>query len=314
LQKEWVFSDVITRQDSAVDMAQMLKTGKDNFKFVFVMTLEAGRVRPEDIVTVDLVLDAIASVTCIKPRYGVIVNKMSDKFMSKLDEENRQKLLNSLNANRGNPTKFLHFLERRLDLEDEENVFFQPDEVLFEFLQILPLVISSSNIVPDIEVDKIEKLMKAHAEELKKLQEDNNAMKEQMKRKDEEYKQQVLELNMQHCLVVADLKKRETEKEKICNNFLAQNQWLQADIVAINANTLAQLSGSQADASQCRTMLKDVQKQRDSLLAQKWSQVQKLETEKRQLERRHAAKLAERDREWRLRIQTSYQRKLFVQR
>ena len=85
-------SDVNLRQVAAEEITKALKTGKDEYKIVFIITEEAGRVRPIDITTITTVLRAIVDGGAVsEPYYGIIVNKMTKKKIKKLSTDHNRR-------------------------------------------------------------------------------------------------------------------------------------------------------------------------------------------------------------------------------
>ena len=70
-------SDTMMRKEAAEEITKALsKNGM--YKLIFVVTVEAGRAREDDVSTTNLVLAAIHH----KIHYGIIVNKVTKKFCS----------------------------------------------------------------------------------------------------------------------------------------------------------------------------------------------------------------------------------------
>ncbi len=72
-------SDLKMREQAAAAVNEALKQS-GNYKIFFVNTVEAGRVRPADVLTMKIVLEA-APIT----NYGVIFNKVNPKWVGQLD-------------------------------------------------------------------------------------------------------------------------------------------------------------------------------------------------------------------------------------
>lgn len=75
-------SDVQLRKQAAEAITEALQKGGP-FKIFFVVTLEAGRVRPADVTTMQLILKSAPI-----QNFGVIFNKLSISIMKKLDMVN----------------------------------------------------------------------------------------------------------------------------------------------------------------------------------------------------------------------------------
>eukprot|EP00972_Heterocapsa_arctica_P004459 662494-Heterocapsa_arctica.AAC.1 len=112
--------DVKLREMAAKEISKALKRDGD-FKVFFVITLEAGRVRPSDKVTIKLVLDAAPDIGC---KYGIIVNKMSKKALNLIQASpaSRDFLQSSLFKGLERPTLFVFYNMFDKELQDEDNV------------------------------------------------------------------------------------------------------------------------------------------------------------------------------------------------
>jgi GTP-binding protein EngB required for normal cell division len=110
-------ADAKTREDAAKEIAKALRQ-EGAYKLFFVVTLEAGRVRPQDALTIRLVLEALPDDVS----YGIVINKVSDKLREKLqDEQNFQLIWNGLGFGI-RPTMFFHiypYVETLNDAEDQ---------------------------------------------------------------------------------------------------------------------------------------------------------------------------------------------------
>merc|ERR1711916_329417 len=82
--------DVNTRETAGREIATALRQN-GTYRLIFVVTLEAGRVRSADIATMKIVLDAIDLPTEVP--FGIIINKLSKKAMTKLARKRTGKRL-----------------------------------------------------------------------------------------------------------------------------------------------------------------------------------------------------------------------------
>ena len=116
-------SDVQQRKKAALAITKALRAGEDDYKLVFVITEEAGRVKAVDISTITTVLKAIVEGGAVKmPKYGIIVNKISKKKIKRL-HENVKSMENFKTCLHGNyPTDCVHFYAMNDDLHDEDNI------------------------------------------------------------------------------------------------------------------------------------------------------------------------------------------------
>merc|ERR1712050_148484 len=75
-------SDIELRKQAAAAINKAMSMG-GRFKLFFVITLDAGRVRPVDLTTMKLVLGACSDIPAHNG-YGIIINKLHKKVMKKL--------------------------------------------------------------------------------------------------------------------------------------------------------------------------------------------------------------------------------------
>ncbi|KAI0558752.1 50S ribosome-binding GTPase [Gracilaria domingensis] len=82
--------DLHFREQAAEEISKAFKGG-GKFKLIFVVTLEAGRVRASDLAAIDTVLSAIQKVgTNTDHKYSVIVNKCEKEVLKKLENQEEQ--------------------------------------------------------------------------------------------------------------------------------------------------------------------------------------------------------------------------------
>jgi GTP-binding protein EngB required for normal cell division len=74
-------SDVNLRKQAAEEIEKALKEN-NNYKIIFVATLEAGRIRPDDLVTINTICEAIKTPF----EYGIIFNKVIRPVIEEIGE------------------------------------------------------------------------------------------------------------------------------------------------------------------------------------------------------------------------------------
>ena len=100
------------------------------YKLIFVVTIEAGRVRGEDVATINLVLKAINH----KVSYGIIVNKATTGLLKKMQcKEVREAVFAGLNSGEMK-TGYVHYMLRDDEIEDETDQVPSICEDLIEFI------------------------------------------------------------------------------------------------------------------------------------------------------------------------------------
>ena len=145
-------ADFNLREQAAEAITLALKQG-GTYQIFFVITLEAGRLRPEDVTTMKLVLDSATDIE----HFSLIINKLSKNAHQILFDNNFKELrtmvtelLVQINWSNNPPTLLL--LVQRLELYDEENTFIEWDE-LNEFVQKAPSTNIKSTCVKEIKSD-----------------------------------------------------------------------------------------------------------------------------------------------------------------
>jgi len=133
-------ADEQRRKQAAVEIGAALK--RDGaFRFVFVVVLQQGRVRDEDLTTMKLVLDALADVPGVQ--FGVIVNMLPPATFASLaaSEEMRKRYQAMFIVNNIAPTSML-FLKREDALEDADQALLGAESSgrLREWLNWLPVI------------------------------------------------------------------------------------------------------------------------------------------------------------------------------
>merc|ERR1719453_2017297 len=115
----------------------MQKGGK--YKIFFVITLEGGRVRPADVATMRMVLDACPDIGF--NQYSVIVNKLNPKIVPMLEKkENAQKIATSIFSTLKTKSARLSFAPFREDLDYTDNAAWTVHPKVKEFIDDAPWV------------------------------------------------------------------------------------------------------------------------------------------------------------------------------
>lgn len=159
-------SDVKLRRLAAEEIKQCILTGR-LVKLIFVITLEAGRVRPDDVNTINLVLDAINPHLEVENNFGILINKLTaGEFKGLQVESNRLKVEKSLSLKYG--TSFISFNRRDISLE----------EGLDYKMNMTPEVQWLLDFVPEMEIAQMEIIK---ADQLEALREEMEAELQKVK-------------------------------------------------------------------------------------------------------------------------------------
>jgi len=184
--------DVNLRKQAAQEISKALKRD-GRYKIFFVVTLEAGRVRPADCATMKLVLDAAPE---IGQNYAVILNKVSKKAaqVAASDKTQRDNILAALFSG-VQPTIFVNFNPSDPDLEDEDNVVKPLPAPLEEFiLNVVPDVKVTSSKVADVSADGFEQMAERFETLINDLRQDNNLLRRQLESQQKDLERQQREL------------------------------------------------------------------------------------------------------------------------
>jgi GTP-binding protein EngB required for normal cell division len=176
-------ADPDIRERAAQEITKLLKSGEGEYKIMFVVTLQAGRVNPEDNVTMKLVLDAIGQPNGQAPRYGIIVNKLSKVLRGRLNDPTGieyQRVLATLNVGRDNPTPYILFYPQLEQLEDGENIVHAPQPELLMFLRLLPSVHLEPRDVQDVAPSEYDKLKEDFKRQFDRLYVTNGRLREKL--------------------------------------------------------------------------------------------------------------------------------------
>ncbi|CAE7681139.1 wrt-1 [Symbiodinium sp. CCMP2456] len=174
-------ADVEKRRIAAKEIEKALKQDGD-YRIFFVLTLESGRVRPQDKATMELVLQA---APCIGHKYGILFNKVSKRAQEEItqnparaDPSPRDVLLTHLFSGNLPVTTAIHYNPNDDDLEDAMNVVKPLRPELVRFIQGLPVICINSRKVKAIEADQQRQLelMKAKRRKLQEIQENQQRL------------------------------------------------------------------------------------------------------------------------------------------
>lgn len=123
--------DMELKEQAANEIEKALKRGGE-FKILFVMTIESGRVRPEDFLTIETVLSNID----VEVNYGIVINKVTGPFMELVEEdENVKNKLYGYFKSLIRPPEDIIFIRKHNDLEDKKDKLVKPDTELLKLLE-----------------------------------------------------------------------------------------------------------------------------------------------------------------------------------
>ena len=184
-------ADMKMRKAAAEAITKALKQN-GIYQIFFVVTLEAGRVRPQDLVTIKLVLENAKDIKY----YSLIVNKLTKRLYQEFLKNEAKRLkelvaeLNFGNESNAEPPPILLLL-RDDELDDADNAFTEM-ESLKDFVDnassmaVFPDHVN--NIPGDDSFEKIETLFE---EQLSQLRQDNEQMRAKIEETEEGYRKRL---------------------------------------------------------------------------------------------------------------------------
>lgn len=168
-------SDISMRTQAAQEIKKALSQG-GLFQIFFVMTLEAGRIRPDDLTTMKLVLNAAPT---IKTLYSVIINKVSKPVMALLqDKKKRDEFYGCLLDDP--PTKSIYLNPKVSELDDEKDVVAPLPAEAIKFILGAPRLTLRSEDVGVIKEKEFDEMSEKLGAMLQQMQDDNKALHKMM--------------------------------------------------------------------------------------------------------------------------------------
>ena len=161
------------REQAAAEIAEALRQNGE-YRIIFVVTVESGRVRPGDVATIRLVLDTIDQIV----PYGIVINKVSPALARLADEneDDLKALFTSLMPDDKRVTPFVFLFPYDLDLADADNCVPAIPDLFWKFLRYLPSVLITSEGVNDLAIETFEELRDLYAYRVKLLARHAEAM------------------------------------------------------------------------------------------------------------------------------------------
>lgn len=153
----------------------------NSLKIFFVVTLESGRVKPDDVTTMELVLKAARQIKT--NTFSIIINKMSKGVAQMLeDEEKREELAVCLAPpSIGITTNSIFYVPLNPTLEDKTDEWSPLDPEVLDFISKAPAVLIEK--VKDLRADTYEDVLVKLRAELDQLKADKERMRKAIKRR-----------------------------------------------------------------------------------------------------------------------------------
>ena len=199
-------ADIKLRKEAAKAISKALKKN-GTYQIFFIVTLEAGRIRPEDMTTISVVLNSAKDIK----HYSIIINKLSTEAYETLVAKENEKLkmlvaeMTELIQHVEIPPAVLP-LKLQLELYDQKNKLIKCNE-LDKFAKEAPCTTVASSSVDDIIQDPLffEAIMNILLEFIKDLREDKRRLNKLLEETKEKYNRLQVE-NPQRLKVITFLK------------------------------------------------------------------------------------------------------------
>jgi len=183
-------ADPELRQKAAKAIEEALKKGGKS-KIFFVITLESGRVSPQDVTTMSIILQSCSS---IQSDYGIIINKVHPKAMGKVNNNIKTITAQIFSCDNVKATALIHVNPFMDELNEEENVYLGASEDMLSFMQTIPAVDINPADVRALDFSDFQAKMDQQTEMIVKLMADRDAMNQQMMKQQQVQMEQITRL------------------------------------------------------------------------------------------------------------------------
>lgn len=207
-------SDVKMREKAAAEISRALRSGHGDYKIVFVVTEEAGRLRPADGATMKVVLDALPKDRRVP--FGIIVNKVSKRMKQELETDQEKFVLFAacLNKSHEHRTAYIHLYPEIEELEDADDKLHEPKPALRLWLDMLPSVHIKPDEVQDVTANEIDVQIRALNSQLEDLNDYNKALEITIESDREEIAKQFAVMEKTHDSALTEVCKESQKQMK----------------------------------------------------------------------------------------------------
>lgn len=202
--------DVAKKTQAGKELDKMLAQNIP-IKIVFVVTLEHGRVRPADCVTIDLVLSAIKSADTDN-KFGVVINQASPGILRRLEARPDAEALlrKQLTKNRSTSHWFKIAFDR--SLEDADNGQINVTDELVMFLRGVPATKPANAIVKEIDTQTLDDKVEEQIAYIRQLEAAGETQRKLMMARLEQQRQEAEERNAEMMQLMKRVKRSKKEK------------------------------------------------------------------------------------------------------
>lgn len=149
-----------------------------------MLTLESGRVKPDDKTVMQLVLESAPDIA--QDKYSILINKVPPPTVNKLLSNSHHRLELAALLNSGLTGTFSIYYNKKInELEDVEDGIVGLDDDLLTFINNAPTISIEKDNVKAIKYGNYEKVFKELAAQLEALRVDNNSLQQQIQKQAE---------------------------------------------------------------------------------------------------------------------------------
>jgi GTP-binding protein EngB required for normal cell division len=176
--------DIVIRAQAAAEINKILRS-YSAIKLCFVITLEAGRIKPADKATIEVILDALPPP--LTNMFSIIINQVDKRVFAALQNPaTMQRLLVGLNGK--HVTEYIHIILLDESASNEDNRMLSNAADLQATMEKMPIVRYPTNEVKDIKHDMLTEIQENFAVQLEAIK---HANKDQVDRMAAEHKDAV---------------------------------------------------------------------------------------------------------------------------
>ena len=207
-------SDISKRQQAAEAITLALKQ-RGYFKVFFVLTLESGRLRPDDLSLIKIVLESATDITS----YSLILNQVNKAVRKRLSSEDSiYKILMEAGITKQQLPKDVHIVDRDEEIECEDNKTLTDSSSFLRFVEkAIPVEINPDNVanIRAEDYDQLRQELVVMSQEMKEKElKFDDTIKAFIREKGEDRKK-FEELKQKHEEERQKLEKNELERQRL---------------------------------------------------------------------------------------------------
>lgn len=213
-------ADMKKREEAAKAIEEALKQN-GCYKIIFVIFLQSGRVLPDDVATIQCVLNACP---IIGNNYGIVINKVPESVVKQVKEK-IEIICASIFSGSIPPTAFIHINVKDKDLDDENDKFKPVTPELQKFIQVLPSITIAPKDVAQIDTKNYDKVVEEYQKLISKLSSDAAEMTKRMAAQQESFQEMVsLWVFLKKYVSQEQIQDREERMQRMHDERMTQQQ------------------------------------------------------------------------------------------